>query len=238
MKKEIHEFLSFFGAGRPPVTAFAWDLRQLQYASIYFGMSGEDAILRQIFKRQIAAGKPGRYVDIGCATPVHISNTYLLYALGWRGLAVDANPAFAADWATARPEDIFENVAIGQNPGVAYWFKHAKNVGMSRIAGDNVSPGPEYSDAGAPVRIERLDILFAKHFPTSEIDLLSIDIEGAELDALMSNDWSRWRPGVIIMEAHGFSFDAPRDDKTIDYLYRQGYHLAEKIGAHVVMRPA
>lgn len=238
MKKEIHEFLSFFGAGRPPVAPFTWDLRQLQYASIYFSMSGEDAVLRQAFKHRIAEGKPGRYVDVGCATPVHISNTYLLYALGWRGVAVDANPAFAEDWAAARPRDVFENVAIGQTPGQVFWFKHLRNIGMSRIAGDNASPGPEFSDSGAPVKIERLDTLFARHFSDGEIDLLSIDIEGAELDALMSNDWARWRPGVIIMEAHGFSFDAPRDDRTIDYLYRQDYHLVEKIGANVVLCPA
>lgn len=238
MKKEIHDFLAFFGANRQPKIPIAWDLRQMQFASIGFSMDGEDALLRQIFKRQLAAGKPGRYVDIGCAAPVFISNTYLLYAMGWRGLGIDANPKWAGLWAEARPGDVFENLGVGQTPGTAYWFEYPKNIGMSRIAAEDVAPGPEYKSPGVPVRIERLDSLFARHFKDGGIDVLSIDIEGAETDALKSNDWSRWRPGVIVMEAHDFAFDRPRETPAIAYLYEQGYALTDKIGANVVLRPA
>ncbi len=238
MKKEIQDFLGFFGANRPPAVPVAWDLRQLQYAQISFGMAGEDALLRQIFKRRLAEGKPGRYVDIGCAAPVHISNTYLLYALGWRGLGVDANPEWAAPWAQARPGDVFENIGVGQVPGTAYWFRHPKNIGMSRIATQNTAPGPEFAATGVAVKIERLDSLFARHFADGLIDVLSIDIEGAELDALRSNDWNRWRPGVIILEAHDFAFERPAESPAVAFLCAQGYRLTDKIGANVVLQPA
>ncbi|MBX7198043.1 MAG: FkbM family methyltransferase [Rhodospirillaceae bacterium] len=238
MKKEIRNFLGFFGASRPPAVPIAWDLRQLQYAQIHFGMDGEDVLLRQIFKFRLAEGKPGRYADIGCAAPVHISNTYLLYAHGWRGIGVDANPEWTGPWAEARPDDVFENVGVGQAPGTAYWFRHPKNVGMSRIVPTNTAPAPEFTGPGTAVRIERLDNLFSRHFPDGILDVLSIDIEGAERDALKSNDWRRWRPGVIIMEAHGFTFDQPRHEPAVAYLYEQGYRLTDKIGANVVLRPA
>lgn len=236
MKKEIREFLSFFGANRPPVVPIEWDLRQLQYASIYFAMSGEDAALRHIFKWRLASGKPGRFVDLGCAMPVFASNTYLLYALGWRGLGIDANPEFAPAWRDVRPGDVFENVGVGETPGTAYWFRHLKNIGMSQIFPGGERPGPEFSETGTPVKVERLDTLFARHLADQSIQLLSMDIEGAELGALMSNDWSRWRPEVIFMESHTFSFEQPRADKAIDYLCRQGYRLTARIGANVVLQ--
>lgn len=238
MKKEIHDFLGFVGANRPYAVPVTWDLRQLQYGTIAFAMEGEDALLRQIFKRRVAERRPGRYVDIGCMAPVYISNTYLLYALGWRGLAVDPNPRWAAPWAEARPGDIFENIGVGQATGTAYWFESHNNVGMSRIVPTDTPPSPEFGATGTPVRIERLDTLFERHFKDGVIDLLSIDIEGAELDALMSNDWTRWRPDVIMMEAHGFDFDRPREIPTIAYLYDRGYRLTDKIGANVVLRRA
>lgn len=237
MKKEIHDFLAFIGSNRQPVIPITWDLRQLQFASLYFGMEGEDALLRQIYKRKLAEGKPGRYVDIGCAAPVYISNTYLLYAMGWRGLGIDPNPTWTSLWAKMRPEDAFENVGVGETPSTAYWFEYSKNVGMSRIVPENVAPGPEYKTPGVAVKIERLDSLFERHFKDQQIDVLSIDIEGAELDALKSNDWKRWRPGVIIMEAHGFDFDRPRENAAVAYLHEQGYRLTDKIGANVVLRP-
>lgn len=237
MKKEIHDFLAFIGANRHQAVPVAWDLRQLQFASLGFSMEGEDALLRQIYKRELLERKPGRYVDIGCAAPVYISNTYLLYALGWRGIGIDPNPHWASLWADARPEDTFENIGVGQTPGTAYWFEYPKNTGMSRIAFENAPPGPEYITPGVTVKIERLDSLFARHFKDQHIDVLSIDIEGAELDALKSNDWKRWRPGVIIMEAHGFDFDRPRENAAVAYLHGQGYLLTDKIGANVVLRP-
>jgi FkbM family methyltransferase len=238
MKKEIREFLSFFGAGRPPVVPVEWDLRQLQYASVYFGMSGEDAVLRHMFKWRLAGGKPGRFVDIGCAAPVHISNTYLLYALGWRGLGIDPNPDFAPAWRDVRPEDVFENVGVGETSSTAYWFRNLKNIGMSKICPVDERPGPDFSEIGTTVKIERLDELFARHLPDQSIQLLSIDVEGAELGALMSNDWNRWRPEVIFMESHIFTFEQPREDKAIDYLYQQGYRLTGRIGANVILRRA
>ena len=38
------------------------------------------------------------------------------------------------------------------------------------------------------------------HAP-GEIDLLKIDVEGAEADVLAGNDWRRYRPKVIVAEA-------------------------------------
>ena len=62
-----------------------WQLRGLLHGS--FSQHGEDRLLLEYFH-----GKPGTYVDVGANYPVKISNTYLLYRNGWRGLTVEPIP--------------------------------------------------------------------------------------------------------------------------------------------------
>lgn len=37
----------------------------------------------------------------------------------------------------------------------------------------------------------------------SNFDLLTIDVEGHDLAVLTSNDWSVWKPRVLVVEEHG-----------------------------------
>jgi hypothetical protein len=62
-----------------------------------------------------------------------------------------------------------------------------------------------------------------------------MDIEGAELGALRSNNWDTWRPDVIVMECDDFDFRDPYGAPTVQYLAAQRYSLEGKIGANVVM---
>jgi hypothetical protein len=42
----------------------------------------------------------------------------------------------------------------------------------------------------------------ASQFQLWTPDLLSVDVEGAELDVLKSADWSRFRPAVVVVESN------------------------------------
>jgi hypothetical protein len=41
----------------------------------------------------------------------------------------------------------------------------------------------------------------AKQLPPGEVEFLKIDVEGAERDVLLGNDWRAFRPRVILLEA-------------------------------------
>src|SRR3954465_1542198 len=186
-KKAANEFLNFLGAEtnspRPP----SWDLRQLRYARLSFSISGEDMVLLKLLRPQVISGERGTFADIGAFAPCSISNTYLLYCLGWRGIAVDANPGMAAQWAEARPKDVFVHAAVGERDDRAYWFRYPNNVGMSAISASPVAPTVEHDQTPVEVPMRRLDAIFAEHIGDRQFDLLCMDIEGTELPALKSN---------------------------------------------------
>jgi len=64
----------------------------------------------------------------------------------------------------------------------------------------------QFAKASKPIGIrqlpvQRLDMLLAKHLPEGQpIDLLTIDVEGLELNVLKSLDWQRYRPLLVALE--------------------------------------
>jgi Methyltransferase FkbM domain len=60
----------------------------------------------------------------------------------------------------------------------------------------------------------------------SEIDFLKIDVEGAEGDVLAGNDWSRYRPKVVVAEAIVLETGQPSWQTWEPYLLAQGYEFA------------
>lgn len=130
----------------------------------FFSEFGED--------RWIAENLPlpatGYYVDVGCAHPTEGSNTAFLRARGWRGLAIDANPGYAPLW----PADTFVQAFISAQPIVSFEFKAAHYE--SRVApGHTRYAAPQLSDLWTAVGCPKLD-------------LLTLDVEGHEYEALMS----------------------------------------------------
>ena len=59
-----------------------------------------------------------------------------------------------------------------------------------------------------PVRT--LDEILTEARAPSPIDLLSVDVEGHELDVLRGFDFARWRPRLILLEDHVGNLDKHR----------------------------
>lgn len=61
-----------------------------------------------------------------------------------------------------------------------------------------------------------------------EIDFLSVDVEGLDLQVLRSNDWNKYKPKVVLIESLDFSFDNLGNSEIYKFLVGKGYHLAAK----------
>jgi hypothetical protein len=61
-----------------------------------------------------------------------------------------------------------------------------------------------------------------------DIDFLSIDVEGLDLNVLRSNDWSRYRPKIVLAEDLNADIMESAKSELSEYLNRNDYSLLAK----------
>ena len=58
------------------------------------------------------------------------------------------------------------------------------------------------------VQVTTLSKVFDDYLPNNtDIDIMSIDVEGAELDVLRGNDWTRSAPKLLIIEPCHYNYE-------------------------------
>src|ERR1700736_5857870 len=203
-------------------------------APVFYAQHGEDRALLEFF-----GGAPGFYVDVGANDGLSNSNTAALDQMGWRGILVEAGPNLADICRQARPGStvVACPAADPTQRGSASAFPrvspgHDKTTGLSTLV-DSPALQRKAMQIGAriatiTVPVRSLDDILEKHDAPSAFELLSVDVEGAELEVLRSCDLTRWRPRIIIAEDNSVSGDVPVGG----YLRRFGYHLACRTGVN------
>lgn len=198
------------------------------HATISYAQEGEDIILLRLFGNE----RHGFYVDVGAHHPYRFSNTSALYQRGWRGINIDADPAAIDAFRRARPRDI--NLALGvlesQGQSTLHVFSDpALNTFDEALAHEREGLPGYRLVAKRVVPTERLDTILAAHLPAgSAVDVLNVDAEGRDLEVLRSNDWRRFRPRCVLVEARIGGLDELNSDPTNVFLVQQGYRLHAK----------
>jgi len=104
------------------------------------------------------------------------------------------------------------------------------NTFDERIARERESlPGYRLLNTAA-VRVERLDDVLSRQLPRDRhIDFLSIDAEGFDSRVLASNDWSRFRPRCVLVEALHTTLATVSASPVHEQLSSVGYELHAKM---------
>lgn len=200
----------------------------------YFSQTGEDIIIKQIFKKK----KNGVYVDVGAYHPKHYSNTHLLHKKGWIGINIDPNPQSIKFFQSQRPKDINLNYGISLIPKILSYhkFSHPSCNTFSEEQAE-IQKNKEWLEylGKDEVECKPLSHILDEHLKT-EIDLLSIDVEGFDLEVLESNNWYKYAPEVIIIEGHGFDPDNPKNYDIYNFLNQKGYSLHGFTGLSLIFK--
>lgn len=200
--------------------------KYLQYS---YSQEGEDFILRKIFGDK----KNGFFIDIGAHHPRRFSNTFMLYQQGWRGINIDAMPGSMDDFNRDRNRDINLEIPVLKDRAVLKYYQFnepalnsfSSEISASRNGNNGYSITNIVDLEGFP-----LHYILEKYFPegVSEIDFMSVDVEGLDLDVLESNDWQRFRPNIILVELLNCSLSNLQNDPVYDFLTSKGYSVFSK----------
>ena len=154
---------------------------------------GIDLLVKDILKKK----KRGIYIDVGCHHPLINNNTNMLYKNGWKGINVDLDFNTIDMFNYFRPKDDNILSALSNKKGQAnlYFFHNraAKNtISKSRGTG---------ARSIKKIEVNTLDnIIKNSKFKIKDIDFLSIDVEGNELNVLKGLNFKKYRPKIISIE--------------------------------------
>ena len=186
----------------------------------YFGQWGEDRWLAE----HLILPSSGVFVDIGAGDGRRGSNSLYFENRGWTGLCVDPDPRNHA--ALAGRHCAVRICAVSTRPGRRTFSMYDVKPSWSGL-GDR---GTGYTTI--PVDCRTLDDLLTE-VTIDRIDLLSIDVEGDELDVWASFDVSRHQPGIVIIE-----YDDRLPDRSQHRILSQltGYELVHRTPANLLLR--
>lgn len=197
---------------------------------ISYAGNAEDVVLMRAF----AGRRDGFFVDVGAGEPVRGSLTKnLVDRLGWSGVNIEPLPERAARLRSARPGDVTRQVAIGEAPGAAAFFRivpgpgQSGGGGLSTLRRDiremHIAAGWRYEELR--VEVVTLESILRAHVMPG-FDLLKVDVEGAEAAVLTSADLARWRPRAIVVEATVPLTTRPSHQAWEPMVLAAGYELA------------
>ena len=160
-------------------------------------MEGEDLVILN----NLMNIKNGFYVDAGCYHPLHLSNTFLLHRIGWRGINIDLSKYSIDLFNYLRPNDININSAVSNVDGETtfYYQKQLsqltttkKNISLERMQGKIKQ---------RLISAHTLNTLLKNSvFSNKKIDFLNIDVEGADYEAISSLNFDIYKPRLICIE--------------------------------------
>lgn len=161
--------------------------------------TGEDLIIESLLPQK----KDGFYVDIGANHPIKFNNTFLFHNKGWSGINIEPNPSRAWLLSLLRRNDINLSIGIGSQKSNMDFYVFKVNT----LSTFDKKSSDEYQRMGHRLKkvinipiLPLKDVLNEYCETSKEIDIMSIDTEGLDMEVLKSNDWKKFRPHFIILE--------------------------------------
>ena len=213
-----------------------------KYSKKSFSISSVDLILDRIFSNF----KDGIYLDIGCNHPIKYNNTYLLFKKGWKGINVDLDNDSIKQFNLMRRNDhnVNELITSKDNEEKDLYFYH------KRSAINTISKDLAEKRQTKPINIKKLKglsintIIEESPFKNKKINLLSIDIENYEYEALKEFNFNKYNIDVIVsevtdldsstLELHNNSLEKITESKIYNLLTRNNYKLINWVNSDLV----
>lgn len=155
---------------------------------------------------------------------------------------IDATPGSMESFNKLRPDDINLEIAVSdrKEPLVFSMFREgALNTFDKTLAQSYVEGGWELRGT-IELTPSTLANVFDEYLPAGQrIDVLNIDVEGEDLSVLRSNDWGKYCPDVIIIEALDTPLASLHEHPAMVLLEDKGFVPTSRLFNSIILhRPA
>ena len=189
----------------------------------WLSQENEDRWLYEHFFHDAVFSGPGTFLELGALDGIRFSNTYLFEkALQWTGVLIEASTIN------------FESLERNRGQGTAVVTLHAavcepgktlELYGSGSMAGVAVNNGNQQVSRVTCIQLDNFLLTSGIH----KLDLLSLDVEGMELEVLKQMNFQAVQTFVVLIEMR------PVDESTNplirEYLSKQGFCLfASNVG--------
>jgi FkbM family methyltransferase len=178
----------------------------------------EAPLVREFFRDR----PRGFFVEVGANDPKKDSQSWHLEQAGWTGILVEPLPDLAAELRRQRTAQVFE-VACS-SPDRAGQVMRLHVAGPFSSFDPNLAVTGMRADRVIDVKVRTLNDVLSEGNAHVPIDLMSVDVEGHELEVLSGFDFARWKPRLVLLEDHVSSLDKHH------FMVRAGYALMRRTG--------
>jgi len=212
-------------------------LTRLGFRRVFYAEYFTDRYIRDTFFPDFSYH--GVMVEVGCATPTLLSMSQHFRQNGWRCIGIEPNPEFvqlhraagnevftyaAADYDGDDVDFLVVEASDDYSPGVLSAHSYSA-LGLKESFQNHLNLAKaSFQQRHIKVSVRRLSRILAEHCPEiAQIDLLSVDVEGYELEVMRGLDLQQIPVRVIVLEN---LFDDPA---YTDYMQSQGYRLHSRV---------
>lgn len=204
----------------------------------YYSQGGEDYLIWKILGDQ----PMGFFVDVGAFDGIHLSNSYSFELAGWRGVCVEPIPDIFELCLRNRPRTACVHAACVGDPATDRVTLKREKLGLLSTVSEDVDEDDirrRYENRGLEfegfesidVPARTLDSILDEQLPEGvDVDFVSIDVEGAEVQVLDGFDLNRFRPRLVVVEANTAEAKTQNDAIICGHY---GYHEAAEVACNV-----
>ena len=182
-------------------------------------MDGEDLFIAKYFKNK----QSGFYIDVGCYHPIHRNNTHLLHMQNWSGINIDTSQFSIDIFNYMRPKDLNYHCAISDKNENIKLFYQKELSQLSTTEEEQAKKVFQGSINEKEIKAFTLDeILSRDKYENYKIDLLDIDVEGADLKVIKGLSFDKFQPELVCIEIHEKEV---KQSKIYKFLFDKKYEL-------------
>lgn len=208
---------------------------------MFYSQSGVD---EYIYKKFYGDKKNGIFIDIGAFDGIKYSTSKFFEDIGWNGICIEPNPIiFELLKKNRRCEKL--NLCISKGNTSVEDFLLVMRDGPDMLSGifrnyhpkhlERVDREIDYSGDKQILKIptmrpnDLLENVFNK-YNISELDILSIDTEGSEVEILSNIDFEKYSINIIIVE-HNFN-----EDEIKEIVYKNNFEFVIDLGCDYIFK--